>query len=372
MPALVFLVMVAYVPGIPSATTAGRWAVMAAAPLLLLARPLVNSPPGLGHWAGAAFLVWAASSLSWSVSPQDTFGALLQLAALAAAFLLGAAERDLTRVWGALLLGAAVSLPFAAAQFFGYAPVQDALRAGFWTNGVLVSGLFLSRDPFVQVAVVAAIAAIGLGRYWCAAVFLVATYAAGGRTAIAMLGAAGLVWALNGHRRAAWIALAAVATVVIVALTFAASGSGLNRAEIWATAVSNFSILGAGLGTFKAAWPSYGFAHNEFLQLGFELGVGSLLLIVVIIHAFRCPERVLEKALLGALLAAAVVWQPFQLPATALVAAVLLGHLCAGVDRVRRAELEGGVVGVRGVQRAGSDGRGEVCPSHGSWPNLSV
>lgn len=375
LPAVTFLTMIAYLPGIPSATTAGRWAVMAAGTSLLLLVPLRPSSSFVGgQWTGAALLTWAALSVVWSVSPFDSIGAVIQLFALGAMFALGAVTVDLTRVWGALVIGAAVSLPFTALQYVGLQPVQDALRAGFHDNdGRLLSGLFLARDPFTQIAVIAAVAAAGLRRYFVAAAFLAAVYLAGGRTPALMLAAAALVWAW--HRapiRQSFVVVLALIMAVAFFVAFTGGGSGLNRAEIWTTTIENFSILGAGAGTFKVAWPGYGFAHNEFLQLGFELGVGSIFLIGTIAHAFRCPGHVLDKAILAALMGSALVWQPFQLPATALVAAFVLGHLCAGAARVRRAELEGGVAGLSGVQHTKPDGRGEVCPPRGSWPYLSV
>lgn len=362
---VVFAVMVAYVPAIPSAAAAGRWAVLAVTvPLLLWLTPL-RSPGGLGHTAGAAFLAWAACSLLWSASSYDTVGALVQLALLAGVFVIGSTQKSLDRCWLGLGWGVAASLPFVLLQRLDFHPVKDVLAGGYHDEaGRLITGLFVSSSPMIEIAAVALVAMVGL-RHWRLAAAAGACLALStGREMWMMLAAAIFVAVAPRVPKRLWLfAMAATAVIGIVSVVWLSQrGSGLNRLEIWQAALAQVSWLGSGFGTFKYLMPYFEFAHNEFLQLAVELGVGSLLLMGVFAYAMLCPRHVLERSVLAAILAAALVWAPFQLPATAMVAALVAGFLCSSHDRSLRLQYASRSIGRQSLQGAGVDSAGALRP----------
>lgn len=367
MPLVAFLVMIAYVPGIPSGTIAGRWAVMAAGASAVLLTDRRAGIMGPGHWCGVAFLCWAAASLLWSVSPLDTLGALVQLMVLAGIFVIASRADSMETCWVALGWGVALSLPFLILQTYDYHPVWDSARMNFDKT----VGLFLARSPMAEIACVAMIAAIGCWRFGLASLLAVCIYLTGdkiGRETYLMIAAAAAVPLFVYGRRVVVPFLTCCA--IVGALMLWLGGSGFLRVEIWSVALANVTLLGTGFGTFKFVFPGYEHAHNEILQGLFELGPVSLLLIGVVVHAFRCPGHVVEKSVLSSLLAAAMVWAPFQFPATALAATVAAGFLCGCRDRGLRARPVGRGDGLASLRRAGTDRPAAVRAPLPCWPDL--
>ncbi len=121
------------------------------------------------------------------------------------------------------------------------------------------------------------------------------------------------------------------------------------RLDIWLDTLRHLTILGAGAETYQAVFPSYPHAHNEVLQLAFELGIGSVLLFWVVGYAL-CSNVLLERVLLVAYLAAAMVWVPTVDPPMAVIGVLLTGYLCGHRYRVRVPQLAGRVRDLSGLE----------------------
>lgn len=367
--ALTFVVGAAYLPGILSAATAPRWWVLAiGAPLLALTTPFRTI--SLGHWLGAALLVFVAAGLSWSTSPWDTVEGLVAIAVLAVVFALAAEQDDLTPCWIALAAAAWVSAAVMLAQVSGLEAVLNVATGP--------SGLFLSKNMMAEFAVLGLVAALALRRWVLAvgpAVCLVLPFALGepsAETIVALLSAS-VVGLLAFARRPSKLVLASLGAVLLAGGAATAwmmvhkLESSTARQIIWNDVAGNLTWLGSGLNTFADRFPIYEFGHSEPVQLAFELGIPGLALIVgILIYAVTAPDRWREKALLAALAACCLVWWPMRAPATAMVGALLAGHLC-GV-RARRVVLEPArrVVGVASPE-SGSEplGVGSLWPTRG-------
>lgn len=367
--ALLFGIAVAYVPGVLSVGIVGRWALITVVglPALLIAVEHFN-------WSlfetrvGVFLLAWVGLSLTWSVSPWDTLGSGLHWLALAGLFVLAASSRDLTSVWVAFALGVSVSLPFVILQSLGYEPVWSYVHMGF--SGI--GGLFLGSNTLAEASTLALILVLAQGRWvWGVAPALCAVMS--GRKEVAfMLAAAGILWLVLEHKplrkiqdnsAAAWLGILTfvgvmitsglITTVaVLVALKLGVASdttpaaevwlsSSVQRIDIWADTLSKLSLFGTGLGTYGLVFPLYSFAHDDALQLEFELGIGSLPFFWVIGNAFRA-EVTRERVALAALCASALVWAPLQDPTTAAIAVVLTGYCCGVCIRARVVELDRG------------------------------
>jgi hypothetical protein len=106
--------------------------------------------------------------------------------------------------------------------------------------------------------------------------------------------------------------------------------SSMERLDIWAATVINLTFFGHGLNTFAAMAPQYGFSHNDFLQLAFEAGIGSLLAIPLCVYSVRRAGQWLPEACaLIALVGASLVSFPLHHPMGAALMALLAGY-CSG------------------------------------------
>lgn len=376
--AFAFLVPVAYVPGLVSTATAGRWAVVAAAGAWALASGKVSmaSP---AHWLGAAFLAWCWATLQWSVSPLDTAGALLHVLALAAVFCWASQADDLEPVMIAFGVGMAVNFVFAIPQVMGLFPVAQVTGMPGTVDFRNAAGLMLNKSWLAQAGAVTLTWLLANGRRNLSiAEWRVWTLCAGGATAILPLTAGVLValavtwlwWAWptlrarRGTPRACAVMTSAVCAIILACyVRFIVLGvppgageaehgalqSVNNRLEFWQVLWANVGWLGYGLGTLPELMPQFGRAECDLLELAFETGlVGAALFAGVMAYALGCPvpaARPVKAALVALLLASATSF-PLHVPSTAFAAAILAGHLCG---RRARASADGSARPLRGA-----------------------
>lgn len=335
---LTFLVGVAYWPWAVSATTAGRWAVLAiAVPVMLIGGGRTRM--GFGHWLGLALLLYAAASAAWSPSPWDTAGAVWQLALLAGTFMLAAEIRDIGPVLDALAGAIWVSVPFVVLQSFGIDVVETTDHGD--------AGLFLNRDLLAEAAALALIGVAWRRRWILAAGPALCCALAGSRGVAVPLGVGLIAWALSRpwSIRSVLVVWAAAAIVLIIAVAAAHLFDHDPRAidarlAYWDLAWINLTWAGHGLGSFAAMAPTIEYVHNEPLQLVFELGAGAGLSAALVVYAVGTADP-LGRALFLALGAECLFGFPLHAPLTAYLGAVLAGYLCGTRDRARWAQSMG-------------------------------
>jgi hypothetical protein len=150
------------------------------------------------------------------------------------------------------------------------------------------------------------------------------------------------------HSRGAWAALALgvfsqyvrqpllIAVLILLgalALTLHPTKSDAIRLHIWFAAFQYLSLLGHGLGSFMSLWYADGGtavhpinAHNDFLQLAFEFGLGAIPLFAVFGFAvFRHTHP--AWPILVAFLFMASFSFPLYNPTTTLVGSVALASI---------------------------------------------
>jgi len=359
--ATLFVVAVAYVPGVMSPSVAGRWAAITAVGLtIVLTRLPSASLEAPAARVAALTLGWLAVSTTWSASPLDTIGVTLHWAALAGLMMLAHESEDLLPAWRALAVGVTVSLPFELAQLIGYEPVLSVSRVAVTGN----VGLFMLSNVAAEVSAATAVLML-CHRQWLLAVGPLLCAALTGRNEVLlMLGAAGLstMWSSRGSTTRAAAILAVVVMTAAAAVNvyasrvpveFLAQRGALTmsfRVVVWLATVGQLSVLGGGAGTYALFFPEAIFAHNELLHYAFELGVGVIPLTWMVAHAMRSSPSP-ERHALAALVGSALVWAPLQDPSTAAVFAVLAGYLCGARRRARAAESAGRALDVDRAER---------------------
>jgi len=333
---LTFVVTVAFVPGFPEPATTGRWAILSfCLPAMLLVTRAHVTP---AHVAGAAFLALATASLAWTPVLVEGLNALWWLLLFAAAFMIGAEQRDLRPVYTGLGLGLVPSACFAIAQAMGYAPVEQFSSSP--------AGLFANSNLLGSVAAIALVGGALHRMWWLLPTPLLCLVLSGSRGA--WLGAlAASVLMLWARSRLAALALA---LAILVASQYAflhsrgstsvtsPSASLHHRSWVWLDTVEGLTWQGRGIGSFWVASPAHAprqqaanmrhwHAHNDFLEILYELGALGLVLALAFTAFLAVGPLVPERIVLLAFLALGVTGFPLYQPVPALVGALAAGAL---------------------------------------------
>lgn len=328
-----FAVAVAFWPGLISAAVVPRWALLAAGlPLVSWLDPRRLSPVALGL-LGAAVL-YAALSLAWAPDPVRGVNDLIRLLILGAAMLVGANLNDIGPVMRAMAWGVAVSCVLAIVQMFGWSIVAQAAPP---------AGLFYNRDFLAEIAAVFFVWAV-LSREWAVIPLLLIPLAVSG-SRIALIGVAAGFMVLR-PRISIPIALVAITLIAAVTAGFSDKVTTIGaRLDIWRVALGGITLWGNGLESFTAAYPASEYAHSDFFQSLYELGIGALPLLVLLLMATWQGGASPLGAAMACVLAEYFVAFPLHLPTSAFVVGLLAGHLVRHRGRHCRIEyLSGGLV----------------------------
>lgn len=371
---LAFGTTVAFWPGVYGPATAPRWMLLTVAlPLLLLftrPAPEVTWP----HRLGLALLAWAALTMLWTPQPLDGLEVLVQLSVGAAAFIVGARAASLEWFYAGLGSGVAFSVGLALAQWYDPSSVA-------WTRTVYPAGLFVNAGVLAEAAVLVLVVAVAQ-RMWVRAVLMMpALLVTGSRGAYAALAVVCTAWAWRRSRLvgASMLVLILGALVLVGAIGWR-SDALIERLQMWVDTARGVSLLGAGIGSFASQFPhlSTGIdtlaarpehAHNDLLEIAFELGVVGLGLAVAFLIALLRRGFARDDQTEALVLTAFVVLGLFSFsmhnPLTLLAAMVCAGRIIDIRGLVRGvAGVGGDRVRVRTTVQAGA--------ASASYPALSV
>ena len=291
---------------------------------LLLARRL--------HWtdAHAGLLLFAGyAALSFLWTPSSIHGLAATCVAILAllSFQVGVETKDLRPMF----VGASLGLVFSLINIFHF-------HLGFVSDPTPPSGLFENKNRLGEVAALVTIGAIVYRLWWFVPVPLAIVFLSNNRGALIGLAAAFAV-ALWGHTRYAVAAVLLFVFTVALALLLVTSHGGvdgftteLQRAAIWSDTVLGFDWFGHGIGSYRPLVTSVGpfvtwhplHAHNDWLQLLFVYGLGSVFLIPFALALHYRQEAVLVLVGAGGL---ALVQSPLSNPAALFIIAASLGSL---------------------------------------------
>lgn len=346
MPALVFLVSILYVPGLPSGATIPRWG------LLFIVAPVLwyfaSSTVTAAHAIGVLFLSWAAFSLLWTFNLYDGLQHLAQFVLLGLLFCIGASAVDMRKVYFAAGLGAAINSGFVIAQTFGSDIVSQLVPP---------AGLFLNKNIGAEFVALAAVAALVERRGWLVAGSIPTLILCHSRGSLIALGTAAIVMIYRKNKAVAVAVFAACTGGVVY--VWNTTYTLEQRVQLWQDTAAGVTFWGRGIGSFWTTFPEHASridalasranaAHNDMLQVLFELGVpGLCLLLAFIIVALRGPRNASYYVLVVFLVEGAVGF-PLYMPATAMLAALACGHVCrdgfhlrSALDRGRRLDRVG-------------------------------
>lgn len=331
---LALFISVAFVPGWTGATIPTGWAAMSITLPFFLWRKAESSPP---TWLGLAFLVYAFSSLAWARQGDDAVWELWQLSVIACAFYLGSSLCDLRKVFIGLGIGLTISSAVAAWQFLSYPDGTPILQG----SKNFPAGLFYNS---VILGETAALVIVGLyaNRLW----WLIPGVAPGlllsqSRGAVIALATT----AILTITRSFWIISAVgLASLLLVALTFNITDD--QRMTTWQIALQGLTPFGHGAGSFLSVYFEEGgrllhpeFAHNDFLDLIYQFGLGTLPLWAALVLILENPNAPAWPILICFLTMALFSW-PMHSPVPAFIGAISAGHLSRSWALDRNARLD--------------------------------
>ncbi len=260
----------ASLPGWTSAAIPAGWAALS------ISLPIVawhRHPITWGHVAMGVFLVYVFASISWSVEPLDGIYRLWQFCLIGGCFWLGTVREPKPILVG-LAYGFMISSIIAIGQWYG---VEFVVRYN-WNNypGLYFSGVFAGA-----IGSLLFIALLCEGLWFhaigCVPGIVLASLYSRASIPVILVGLAAL-WL-----RKAW--LIPVCCVIILTLTLASThNSDIERKAIWSASYGLLTWFGWGAGSFVDLFVTTPFgvtraehAHNDYLQLIFEFGLGSVL-----------------------------------------------------------------------------------------------
>ncbi len=332
--------MTAFIPGIIGATANTSWAVMwLVSPLLLLKYDIEIT---IIHILGFLFLSYSALSLLWS---PHGFLELMQMLALASVFVWGCSLKDLRSVTIGLSLGLVISSVIAILQYFkiDLPIVTIAIERP--------SGLFINPNIYAEVSGMVLILILINKLYWYAPATFIGLLSTSRAVTLALgFSLAMFVWSKSK--------LASVLIVIsswIIALklsdanynidnsggvansSISANTVSLNmRLDMWYDMLPGFKIFGNGIGSFIYLFPEYNkhldttvslaeYAHNDLLQLIFELGIGVIPLILIALLLLRINNEY-RNALVFFIIIGFFGF-PLHMPATGFMVALVAAQL---------------------------------------------
>ncbi len=312
-----FGVAVAFWPGLLSAATVPRWALLAAGlPLVSRLDPRALDP--VVAWPMAVLLGWAGLSLCWTpdflTGAHELFHLLILTGVALAVANAGGPESSLNgAAWGL-----AVSAVLSIAQVAGWSPVEQTTPPP--------AGLFYNRDVLAEFAAPLVVWLLANRRFGFAALCAFPLLFCQSRVALVAAGA-GCLMILPWRVLVVGAILALIAMLLLGTLPFGLDkfGSASERWAIWSAALSDLQLFGHGLGSFTTTFPKWDYAHGDFFQAIYELGIGAVGFAALSVVVFwRTPSRP-ERAVLLAIAVEILVAFPFHLPATGFLAMALVG-----------------------------------------------
>ncbi len=310
-------------------------------PMLLLAAKRLHVSRETFYLLG--LLIYAALSLSWTISLYDGLWAVWTTAVLIGAFVLGAGldHKTLRRAMIAFGVGVGLNGCLAVAQHFD---LDLPIKQGFSP-----AGLMINRNYLAYAGLMATVAAVSMRVWWLVPFTALAWLMPMSRGSLVAGAIVGVIW-LWGKSRL-WTCMVVLGLWLGLWLYLADDPDMMSlqgRWGIWQNSLAMFwdQPWGHGAGSFWAAYPEFHdavvptetdhyrydmrpeTAHNDAVTVLAEYGLwGALMAAGILWGALRRTGAV--KYVLIAFLAGGLFSFPAYMPLTSFIAALVAGHLCS-------------------------------------------
>lgn len=322
------VVITAYVPGFTGAAIPTGWLALC----LLIPVLILNIEFKFGY--GFAFVCYAGLSLLWSNSLNIGLFAYTQILVLACVFLIGYNLKDIRPIFKGLGVGLGICSIVAIAQYFGF--------RGIFTLNDMVASLFINPNIYSELSALLLISFVVFKLWWFIPTALPGLILVHSRTALLALGLGMLVaiWRMNKK-------LAVITLIIVMAASLYfywgqfQTTSITERFALWSDTIKGFTLFGHGVGSYETMFPYYAteinteiarpkFAHNDILNLIFEFGIGSILILMVLFNVLNHKRK--EAIIVWSVMVVSTFTFPFHIPATAFVALLVAGFIVGNTD----------------------------------------
>jgi hypothetical protein len=300
-----------------------KWAALSClAPALLLWRDR-PFPFTRAHLFGGILILWAALSVAWSEAPLYSLNGLWQTVTLpAVCFCLGSQTPQLRPLFIGAGLGMVVSSAVSVGQLAGWVD---------WQTINIPSGLFLNKNFMAEAAALVLIWLVAERVWWLVLLVIPAIALTDARGALLALGMGLLLLFLRRPSLPVGGLLAGTVGLFVHAMLTHGPATMAERVDIWGDAADGITVIGNGIGSFGAGAhklqpdgiPLH--AHNEALELVWDLGLVGLGLAVLFVRELFGPLNSTRLVLVAAAVEACFAF-PLHLPVTLALAAVAAGH----------------------------------------------
>lgn len=325
-----FVITIVYIPGILGASIPTGWL------FLIIISPLLVIPTTI-----PLFLIYAIISLLWTVNDWIGFFFLLQFIALWLVFEFGKTIKDLRPIFKRIALGLGINSIIALSQYYGFHQV--------FTLDNTSAGLFLNPNIYSEISALVLVALIWLRLWYWIPLTLTGLILVHSRAAILSLIICSLLYLYKRFPLYTSIGTVLISITGIIFLIFgmiyyphiSAITSIQERFDLWADTLRGIKIFGNGVGSYEILYPYYSthvdtslfrprYAHNDLLQLIFDFGIGTLLLLPVIYKAAKSVNPILYSFGVVSLLAF-----PLHVPLSAFIVCLVTGFIVSNNDTVR-------------------------------------
>ncbi len=269
------------IPGWIGAVIPTAWLALFVIVPCLLFRYKIEIKPA--HILGSLFLFYAGLSLLWAPNFNIAFFEYCKLLVLAGVFCI-ASSTDVKRVYQGLAIGLGISDIIGLAQWLWN---WDGVFK-LYPNAAV--GLYINPDLFCEFSAIMFLALLVLRLWLWLPVSLPGLLLVHSRAAILGLTVGLGMW---GWRKSK---VAVLATTFVCAGVFYFKVNAVNsiydRLVIWIDTLRHLTLFGHGVGSFDLLYPLYATtdtsiarptnAHNDLVQLMFDLGIGVIPLLVMI------------------------------------------------------------------------------------------
>lgn len=319
-----FFLSICFIPFFYGGATNVRWIYLALTTPLLVLLSKLNKFTIL-HLTGLLFFTWSFITILWSFNQYDSINQLFNLLVITQVFVLGSRLESLKEIFVGLALGLGVS------SFSVY-----------YFN--MPGGLFVNPSMLGEVAILTTIGLIIYKLWWFIPIVLPSVFT--GSRGVLLAGISTLImWVWSKSKF-----LAVCLTIPIFVASFLSYkfdirlGSVVERFDLWQDTFNGLNVFGQGIGSYHSAYPYYAslldtfkyramYAHNDLLNIFFELGIIGVILTVIFI-GLLLKEKCNEKYIICCFITLSLFSFPFYMPVSAFVLAIVAGFMSRNFNNI--------------------------------------